>query len=449
MIPRTLVAAAITLVLVSCSEPAAPARDGLFVDADSTALWVGEALTLRAELRDAAGAPVAAEMQWRTESPFLAVSASGVVTASARGKGTVEVSAGGRSRRITVVALPILTGRVVAPVALTASALSAYWRAGQRIDSVRVQDDGTYSLRVRGLEDRGELVIDAPASRSFHPFLHPVGVDAADGITAVMVPLRWTIRRGIHQGQTLDISLDLVTDEPSNGLPYYVLSRTGSGTLAWYMQTWRLADFPARVVFDKRWSEVPFDAADSTLLWSVWNRMEEIYGLDLFEHAEAEEGWWPTADDVTPIRRVIRITKTTNNIGARIQSTQPEWVTQLTFPDATAGARFTQLELTQQYLDAGQIMYTSIEPPIGNRIVYAHEMLHVLGVGHTSRIPSTQGPQMRTPEPSMHDVAYWELRHEMLHLEREHETLLGVLPAMMGQRRIMLDLPLLPTLQPR
>lgn len=74
-------------------------------------------------------------------------------------------------------------------------------------------------------------------------------------------------------------------------------------------------------------------------------------------------------------------------------------------------------------------------------------MLHVLGVGHTCRVASPQGPCLRTAEPSKWDVAYTELLRETLRLEREHGTPLGLVPAIIGERKELLDLPALPTLR--
>jgi hypothetical protein len=81
--------------------------------------------------------------------------------------------------------------------------------------------------------------------------------------------------------------------------------------------------------------------------------------------------------------------------------------------------------------------------------VLAHAMLHVLGVGHSCRVPTSQGPCLRTQEPSRHDVAHIELLREVMLLERELGTFLGVVPATIGERRLLLGLPTaLPTLQP-
>lgn len=53
---------------------------------------------------------------------------------------------------------------------------------------------------------------------------------------------------------------------------------------------------------------------------------------------------------------------------------------------------------------------------------------------------------MRTPEPSKYDVAYMELLRAVLRIEREHDTALSVIPAIIGQRRMLLGLPALPRL---
>lgn len=54
---------------------------------------------------------------------------------------------------------------------------------------------------------------------------------------------------------------------------------------------------------------------------------------------------------------------------------------------------------------------------------------------------------MRTAEPSPLDVAYMELLRENIWLEREHDIFLGVVPAMIGERRVLLGKSALPTLE--
>jgi hypothetical protein len=81
--------------------------------------------------------------------------------------------------------------------------------------------------------------------------------------------------------------------------------------------------------------------------------------------------------------------------------------------------------------------------------VFVHEMLHVLGVGHTCRIASPMGPCMRTSEISRDDVAYMELLRETLRLARELEIPEAMMPSVIGGRRILPGLPALPGLRSR
>lgn len=48
------------------------------------------------------------------------------------------------------------------------------------------------------------------------------------------------------------------------------------------------------------------------------------------------------------------------------------------------------------------------------------------------------------PGPSRYDVAYIELLRETIHLQRSLGTTLGVVPAVIGERRLMLGLSALP-----
>ncbi|MBA3889564.1 MAG: hypothetical protein H0X64_03455 [Gemmatimonadaceae bacterium] len=112
--------------------------------------------------------------------------------------------------------------------------------------------------------------------------------------------------------------------------------------------------------------------------------------------------------------------------------------------------RFTSFIDKRGWIESTEIFIGNTpEPPMGWGVAYTHEMLHILGAGHTSRIPTPQGAAMRTSEPSQYDVAYLELAREIMPLERLHNTKLSLMPATIGQRRLEFGLPALPMLHAR
>ena len=454
--PWALLTAAVlaALTLSACgSDGTAPAKvASIRPSVDSVRLWVGDSMQLSAVALDSAGATIASTVRWESATDAVTVTPRGVVKALRRGEGVIRARAGDAVAEVAIVALPAIRGRVVTPAGTHHGALWAHWRAGEAHDSAAVQGDGTFVIRPDSTPDAGELLVDALEPRHYHPSLFPFSVDSAAGITIVLVPRTWTIRKGIYQGETVPTPLDLVMDDGNTG-PAYFNTRGGGDRMLGYLASWADELFPVKVALDRRSSPLEITAADSTRLWTVWNRMEQVFGVDLFQPVEADPTWAPRSGSEAPpaVRRVIRVTKEPTIIGmAMVQGTAEPRVWSRELGAWAAGGRWSAFELTRLDADAGWFAFgPGPEPPVGYGVVFSHEMLHVLGVGHTSRIPSPQGPAMRTQEPSRYDVAYIEMLRAVMRLELQHDTPYGVIPATIGERRIMLGLPALPTMQPR
>jgi hypothetical protein len=352
----------------------------------------------------------------------------------------------------------VVRGRVHAPAGAELSGLWAMWRfeSTTHVDSALIESDGTFEVRANAGSERGELSIAGAAA--FHPFLFPFHVDSVPDLDVVLVPRIWTVQNGIHQGEVVTTSLDSVVDDNADqyrysyffGQPYpfadpelYLLD----------LMTWPEDGFPAQVAFDHRYEDPAFTAQDSADIWGVFDRMEEVFGIDLFQPIEAEPEWWPNPpeDDPGLVPGVIRVVFTPPTWrGLPLSHEDPlQWERELG-PWAAAG-RFTAFRVQRSLLDGGTLWIGALEPLrladgfIPWETVLIHEMMHVLGVGHTCRIPSPMGPCLRTGEPSAYDVAYMELLREIVSLEREQQTFFGVMPAVIGERKRILGLPALPT----
>ncbi|MFQ6044761.1 MAG: hypothetical protein ACE5PT_00190 [Gemmatimonadales bacterium] len=355
----------------------------------------------------------------------------------------------------------VIRGRVHAPQGTDPTYLWVTWRAeGETTgDSAQVKSDRTFEIRTTASHVTGELLIEGGSV--FHPFLYPFHVDSVGDIDVVMVPRVWTIKNGIYQGQVVATSLDSVMDDDGTRVAptYYHGNRDYLGDSPRYLvqlRSWPEDRMPAKVAFDHRYGSPDFTAQDSADIWGVFDRMEQVFGLDMFEPAEAEPEWWPDApsDDPGLVPGVIRVVYDPASWwgGLALGDVEPlEWVQEL---GVWAGdGRFTAFRMTHQLLSGGVLSVGPLEPvglsdgEIGWETILTHEMLHVLGVGHTCRIPSPQGPCLRTPEPSLYDVAYIELLREVMVLEWEHNTLFGIMPATIGERRILLGLSALPGME--
>lgn len=357
--------------------------------------------------------------------------------------------------------LPTIRGRVVTVGGGEVDGLRATWRSrgGSEAESATVGPDGTFEIVSDREDPRGELLIDGDAPRRFHPFLYPLHADSISDPVIVMVPRRWTIRAGEYRGQAVDTPLDpVVEDDAENYLYSYFWAqgdpRPEPVRYLLDLATWPEDRMPARVAFDRQDGTTPVSPQDSIAVWSVLDRMEEVFGLDLFEPAVADPSWWPEPwiEDPGFVPGVIRVVLEPPTWHGRplVQESPLTWDQDLGV--WAAAGRFSAFRVQHRLLAGGLLVVGEFEPfrlsdgLIPWETVLMHEVLHVLGVGHTCRIPSPQGPCMRTAEPSPYDVAYMELLREAMRIEGEEETFLGIVPALIGERRVILGLPALPTL---
>jgi hypothetical protein len=354
-----------------------------------------------------------------------------------------------------------IRGRVVAADETGVSNLQATWRArgGSGGTSAPVGSDGTFEIVVDGPDPAGELLIDGVPPRRFHPFLYPLHLDSVSNPVIVIIPRRWTIRSGDYRGQTVDTPLDPVVDDDADNYLYSYFWGQGDPRpdpvrYLLDLASWPAGALPARVAFDRQGGANPVSPQDSALIWDVLDRMESVFGLDLFEPGVADPSWWPrpwTADDPGYVPGVIRvIVDPPAWHGVPLGDSDPDAWDQALGPWADAG-RFDAFRVRRRRLDGGVLVVGAFEPlqladgPIPWETVLMHEVLHVFGVGHTCRVPSPQGPCMRTADPSPRDVAYMELLREALRIEGEGGAFRSIMPAVIGERRVLLGLPALPT----
>lgn len=352
-----------------------------------------------------------------------------------------------------------VTGHVHALDSTPVGSLQAHWRTtdGQIVASVPVLADGTFSLSTPAPEAYGEILIDGPEPRSFHPFLFPYRATGPVRTEVFMVPLRWTVKSGIFQGQHVETPLDPVVDDDADNtfFTYYRAQphpRSNPDTYLIEAMAWPAGGLPARVAIDHRHSTVPVPPSDSARMWAVLDRMEEVFGLNLFEPAIADSIWWPEPwrIDEAPLPGVIRLVREPPAWHGIPHTSLTSDIWEDDLEPWAEGGRFSAFRVTRDLIDAGTLIVGEYEPLrladgfIPWETVFIHETLHVLGLGHTSRVPSPQGPFMRTMEPSPQDVAYTELMREIVAQSRAGA--IGLIPAIIGDRRIIRGLPALPDL---
>ncbi len=369
-----------------------------------------------------------------------------------------ESTGPGSSGRAVTLSVRTLDARALGGLVATWT----HFNTGTQV-SVAVPPSGVFTLDLPILDGEGELALDGPGPRRYHPFLYPFSVQELEdlqGQELVLIPRQWQIERGIYRGQIVEIHLDpVVEDEADQTLYTYLFGqphpRDAPDTYRLDLLTWPLANTPARVAFDHRQGVAPLPVQDSAAIWSALNRIEEVFGIDLFRPEIGADDWWPDPPFPDPgyrtgVIRLIYDGATWRGLPLG-KDTLPTWEGDL---GRSAGqGRFSRYQINRQFLDAGLLRVGSLEPLqladglVPWETVLAHEVLHVLGVGHTFRIASTQGPRLRTSDPSQMDVAYMEMVRALMELEREGLTFQALIPAIAGERRLILGLPALPTLQ--
>jgi hypothetical protein len=220
--------------------------------------------------------------------------------------------------------------------------------------------------------------------------------------------------------------------------------------------TWPEESLPARVAIDHEASSAEVTPADSAAMWAVFDRMEAVAGLDLFEPAEAEPGWWDDGDGPggEPFEPgVVRLIHDASSWGGLPQGDEPARVFDRDLGVWAGTGPFDTFRESHRRLNGGLVLVGAFEPLrladgfIPWETVLIHETAHVLGLGHTCRVASPMGPCLRTADLSRSDAAYMELLRETLRLARELDTPYALMPSVIGERRVLLGASALPRLE--
>ena len=238
----------------------------------------------------------------------------------------------------------------------------------------------------------------------------------ADPLNLVAVPLEWTIPSGSHAGErvALDLNQALGTDPPF----FRYIGRQTLGQLwEFQIQSVTLDQLPLKLGFDYGLSTETILNIDVERYWRRIGELEAAVGLDLFEPA--------TNLEEANVQVILR----SGFCGA-----------------ATA---CTGLTSGDPYLSGqAQVFHTTAEQFRDGRRIVAHELIHVLGMGHTCRWTSLMslsdlecGAQVSSGLPTIQDLAYLLLALHVNTLQARHDMPAfggGVFGAWNGQRVVLL-----------
>jgi hypothetical protein len=279
-----------------------------------------------------------------------------------------------------------------------------------------------------GPNDSVEIRVEETGSSAprFHPSIATVtGASLRTTQTFVLIPRRWTITAGSgtvpcsHTGQTVGIDLELAYSrslaDPSS---FYWKTPNGNGGSTYRTATFPPAALPVPVAFDRVTATDPITAADSASFWASVNDLESALCADVFRPA-----------GMTAVSRSRGVAVTIDRD-----------------LDAVArGGPNTGLDRGSTALVGGSVVCRSAAC-LASRQVVQHELMHVLGFGHSCAWPSVmRAGCVGETRASALDVAYLQVYYaaRALQLSAGAQHSLGA--AHQGQRVIVRRLPIEPT----
>ncbi|HEX5727128.1 MAG TPA: hypothetical protein VFX98_16745, partial [Longimicrobiaceae bacterium] len=314
----------------------------------------------------------------------------------------------------------LVSGRVFTADGGSAEGLRVFARAPGFADSAEVAPTGEFTLALpEDFPAEGvELHTDAADRdrRAYHPALARLRPgDLAREPRFVLVPRTWTVPAGTYAGVRVPISLDRAFEAPCEGCQGFYRSVRGDsvppearGVLGWAEEA-----FPLRIAFDRAGSGGPVSARDSAAFWQVVEALEEDFGRDLFRPGRLY--------DLRP--------------GEDPRDLVLVWI------DPSLGARGMSTQATfQGHITTGAVWLrraSLIRAPDGPALVQ-HELMHVLGMGHTCAWRSVLSARSRcggldAPRPTAEDVAYGQLLLGVRALQRRHGARWGAAAALAGE----------------
>lgn len=335
--------------------------------------------------------------------------------------------------------------------------------------SATVTSDGSFSLDVESTDDTLVVQVDAPptADRRFHPALFRAPTTKLEsGVTVFMIPLAWTVQKGDHAGETVEVSMYEALMPPrgtegffSEFFPPFPPEMFGLETTQW-----RPEDRPVPVAMRSETPEYhPITEEDSAYFWGALEEMEAAFGRDLFRAATPQDtAGWDEDEFLYPEGAIGILVDTAQSccfggsvagehLWKREKVSSGVWGQAVPAKYASRGAE----------INAGGNSYPHSafegEEKVDYDLIH-HEMLHAMGFGHGCLIPSIMAypckegvPQMRAPQIAAVDVAYWELRNEIFQAVRKNKrnadgrsARFSVLPALLGERKLLRGLKPIP-----
>lgn len=323
---------------------------------------------------------------------------------------------------------PALRGRVVTADGVETDGLRAYihWQGTHgttpQTDSAEVDSAGRFRfVLLPELPDSIVVIVDAEdgTRRTHHPAHARMARGEADREHGfVLVPRAWTIPAGLYAGQRVPISPALARRPACAGCSSFWVRMPGTRGPSSF-QGWPASRFPLRLAFERTAGEPAGSAPDSTAFWHAAGRVQATVGRALFRPARYTQTLPSFADQEPDDVVLVRIDRALATPG------------RTTMVGTRGNVEYAAVALRQ----AGAARAAE-----GQELV-SHELMHVLGLGHTCSWRSVLAdtghcPSLRAPAPTPEDVAYTQLLYRVRTLQADGSLRWGLDAAEEGERML-------------
>ncbi|HTJ21743.1 MAG TPA: hypothetical protein VL383_05080 [Gemmatimonadaceae bacterium] len=290
-------------------------------------------------------------------------------------------------RLLTVDGEPAEGVRVVVQWSRDTAALGA-------TDTLQADAVGRFADLIReAAGDSIRIVVSPSRESNYYAVAVTVARDRlAEEVRLLLVPRRWTIRRGRYGGETVDIDpRAALRRSPDRASFARVRGRRTVG--------WSADSYPIPIVF-RRTRGTNVGAADSIAFWDTARAMDDAIGTPLFRP-------W---SDTSALGRIFPVDVGVNSRIGSAAVTYVSWDSE--------GNVFE-----------GSVSFRSARE-LRSRSIVEHELMHLLGFGHTTAWPSSvqpAGPPDRTI--TAEDAAYAQLLLRAHALEADPLVIAGLADA--------------------
>jgi hypothetical protein len=363
-------------------------------------LWSGDDEIVGAELKDEAGHELSGgALSWATtDTAVLHVRADDPtharVTGVLAGGSTLVAWVGNGAVRGTarLIVRPTIAGRFVTIDGTPSPPLRMEVRAGDARDSLPVVNGGgEFSRRVElPLETEVDVRAAAQedASRYHTVHLRVAAQRELQDLRIALVPTTWRIVAGTYAGREMPIDAERAMRRTSRGSPFWRLAPI-SGRGPRKILGWPESDLPLHIAFNRTRSTEPISADDSVQFWAIAQQFQRDLGTSVFVPADMRGD--TTRANLVPVE-----------IGAQ----------------GTEGHTFVSWGQPGDARD-GVLLFRQAAT-LRNTHVVTHELVHLLGFGHSSWWTTVAEPVGgREPRLTPEDVAYIQLAMKLRRLQQE------------------------------